>query len=72
MENVIVQQLLQICFCLLILSLWAGCDADSLETPEKSSHRIDGKVYVSSSKDKDWVSGTRVLVDGGKFRGFLR
>ncbi|KAL8607292.1 hypothetical protein ACOMHN_047623 [Nucella lapillus] len=36
------------------------------------SFTINGRAFVSSTKEKDWVSSTRVLVEGGKYRGFLR
>lgn len=34
--------------------------------------RIDGKVDLVSHRDKEWLTSTRVLVDGGEFVGYLR
>ena len=34
--------------------------------------KIDGKVTVPFSNDQDWLSTTRILVDGGEFVGFLK
>ena len=67
-----IQQFFLTLFCFLLLSLHFGKGADIIEAPDKTNFRIDGKVYVTSSKDKDWVSNTRILVEGGKYRGFLR
>lgn len=72
MEDAVIQQFFQILFCFLLFSLHFGSGAETIEAPNKNSFRIDGKVYVTSSKDKDWVSNTRVLIEGGKYRGFLR
>ena len=72
MEDAVIQQFSQMLFCFLLFSLHFGIGAEIVETPNKNSFRIDGKVYVTSSKDKDWVSNTRVLIEGGKYRGFLR
>ncbi|KAL8605193.1 hypothetical protein ACOMHN_031134 [Nucella lapillus] len=72
MEDTLIQQFFQILICVLLFSFHFGCDAETVEGSEKTNFKIDGRVFVTSSKEKDWVSATRVLIDGGKFRGFLR
>ncbi|XP_076446548.1 endoplasmic reticulum membrane protein complex subunit 7-like [Babylonia areolata] len=72
MEDTLIQQFFQFLICLLLLSFHFGCDAESVEGTDKTSFKIDGRVFVTSSKEKDWVSNTRVLIDGGKYRGYLR
>ncbi|KAK3100208.1 hypothetical protein FSP39_016328 [Pinctada imbricata] len=34
--------------------------------------KIEGKVDLTVAKDKDWLSQTRVIIDGGEFLGNLR
>ena len=34
--------------------------------------KIDGKIDLTVAKDKDWMTQTRVLVDGGEYLGYLR
>ena len=65
-------RVLLLVFCLLSFFVYFGRGLGTAETPERSSFKIDGRAYVSSSKEKDWVSNTRVLIDGGRYRGFLR
>ena len=45
---------------------------DSEEADSEQRYQIDGKVVIPSNVDQDWVSTTRVLVDGGQYFGFLR
>ncbi|KAK7482932.1 hypothetical protein BaRGS_00025832 [Batillaria attramentaria] len=73
MDDAGLQQFYQIILCFLVFGLSCfGNATEIIDTLDKTNFRIDGKVYVSSSKDKDWVSNTRVLVEGGKYRGFVR
>ncbi|XP_076467917.1 endoplasmic reticulum membrane protein complex subunit 7-like [Babylonia areolata] len=64
------------CNLFVIVSLTYGrCSEVVLDAAERNNlhgYTIEGKAYVSSTREKDWVSNTRVLVEGGKYRGFLR
>ncbi len=47
------------------------------EVPEDGNaplilQRIEGRVQVEGDASSDWVSKTKVVVDGGRFYGFLR
>ena len=45
------------------------------ETDEPKSDqlfKIEGKISVPYAMEQEWVANTRVLVDGGKYIGFLR
>ena len=61
---------------LSILLLLAFCLGNyhlgDCETQPSAKFRIAGKVSVPSTVNQDWVSTTRVLVDGGRHLGFLR
>ena len=45
---------------------------ESDEFPNNHKYKIDGKVTVPFSNDQEWLSTTRILVDGGEFIGFLK
>lgn len=47
------------------------CCAEQIDTVA-STFRIEGKVEVLSARDKEWMTNTRILVDGGEYLGFLR
>ena len=72
MEVAVDQMILQTLFTILFISFHVGVGAETVEEPESTTFKIDGKVFVTSADDKSWVSNTRVLLDGGKYRGFLR
>lgn len=40
------------------------------ETSER--YKIEGKITIQGFKPSDWISQTRVLVDGGNYVGFLK
>ncbi|CAH3180024.1 unnamed protein product [Porites evermanni] len=35
-------------------------------------YKIDGKITIQGFKSSDWISQTRVIVDGGNYIGFLK
>lgn len=37
-----------------------------------SCYKIDGKVMLPPEKNQDWINEVQILVDGGKYRGYLR
>ncbi len=41
------------------------------EIPGTQKYKIEGKVTVPFTTDQDWISNTRILVDGGQHIGFL-
>ncbi|RMX36994.1 endoplasmic reticulum membrane protein complex subunit 7-like [Pocillopora verrucosa] len=45
-------------------------DGNSDESLER--YKIDGKVTIQGFKPADWISQTRILVDGGSYIGFLK
>ena len=53
----------------IIFKVAAEGDSESLGIQK---FKIDGKVTVPFSNDQDWLSTTRILVDGGEFVGFLK
>ncbi|XP_025084952.1 ER membrane protein complex subunit 7-like [Pomacea canaliculata] len=73
MEENVMQQFFHFVLCFFVFNLQQfGNTTEIVDTSDESNFKIEGRIYVSSSKDKDWVSNTRVLVDGGKYRGFIR
>ena len=42
------------------------------ETEGVTLQSIEGKVVVEGIKDDEWISETFVVVDGGRYRGFLK
>ena len=48
--------------------------SESEELLNQQYFKIEGKVIVpfTSTGDKDWLTNTKVLVDGGQHLGFLR
>ena len=59
-----------IIFPLLVGEL-AKCDSD-IEEINDEKFKIEGRVSIPNTVDNEWVSTTRVLVDGGQYLGFLR
>ena len=53
-----------------ILVFIAATESDEFPTNQK--YKIDGKVTVPFSNDQEWLSMTRILVDGGEYIGFLK
>ena len=49
-----------------------GETAEGDNTAGNQKYKIDGKVTVPFTTDQDWLSSTRILVDGGEFIGFLK
>lgn len=45
---------------------------DIIELENSDRFKIEGNVDLVSAKDKEWLSWTRVLVDGGDYIGLLR
>ena len=46
--------------------------AEVLETETVDLFKIEGKVEVVSTQNKDWIGNTRILVDGGDYIAHLR
>ena len=60
---------------LLILPvLWVigTCESEIEESYVPQKFKIEGKVSIPNTVSNDWVSTTRVIVDGGQYLGFLR
>ncbi|XP_077984350.1 endoplasmic reticulum membrane protein complex subunit 7-like [Glandiceps talaboti] len=53
--------------CLNINVIFAEEEPQSEET-----YRIEGKVSVAGTKAQEWLPGTRIMVDGGQYVGFLK
>ena len=56
--------------CAVVLSEKAE-DSKESETGVTNYQSIEGRVVIDSD-DEEWMSETYVVVDGGKYRGFLR
>jgi len=60
-------------FINLALILWlGGCKSEKEEPETNQKFHIDGKVVVSFQADPEWISTTRILVDGGQYLGFVK
>ncbi|BFZ24469.1 hypothetical protein BsWGS_27508 [Bradybaena similaris] len=65
-------QCLQFFLCVFLFNLnFFATASDTEEISDKAEFKIEGKVYVAS-KDKEWTMHSRVLVDGGKYLGFVK
>ncbi|XP_070552561.1 endoplasmic reticulum membrane protein complex subunit 7-like [Ptychodera flava] len=42
------------------------------EPQSEETYKIEGRVSVSGAKAQEWLPGTRILVDGGQYIGFLK
>jgi len=49
-------------------------DTDDGSTNQGGSarYRIEGRVLVTQAVDQEWISNTRVMVDGGHYLGILK
>ena len=54
-------------FALPILAVLTHCEENGYKM-----FKIDGRVSIPNTQDSEWISKTRVLVDGGDHLGFLR
>ena len=41
------------------------------DSPGTQMHKIEGKVTVPFTTDQEWITNTRIMVDGGQHIGFL-
>ena len=57
---------------LLLPAVGISCQSDIEETQAQNKFKLEGKVSIPNTMNNDWVSTTRVLVDGGQHLGFLR
>jgi len=48
------------------------CTGETTETTDSQKYKIEGKVIVPFTADQDWITTSRILVDGGDLLGFLR
>jgi len=46
--------------------------SQSIEEEGSQLFSIEGKVDVLSTSNKDWISNTQILVDGGLYTGHLK
>lgn len=49
-----------------------GVSSDGEENSGNQKYKIDGKVAVPFTNDQEWLTSTRILVDGGEYIGFLK
>ncbi len=47
------------------------CTTEGEETTGTQKYRIEGKVSVPFTTDQEWITNTRIMVDGGQHIGFL-
>ena len=54
----------------LIARIAGSSEADEGSTSQR--FKIDGKVLFPKSAHQEWMTNTRVMVDGGEYLGFVR
>ena len=42
------------------------------ELLDSGTFKIEGKVEITTARDKDWIQNTKILVDGGQYVGHLK
>lgn len=67
-----ISQISGIILLLLGLLCLVQCSNDQDEGNGQNSYKIEGKVIVPFTADQDWITTSRILLDGGEFLGFLR
>ena len=57
-----------------MLAVWTlqCCSLETQEASDDSKFKLEGRVTVSLTTDQDWMSTTRILLDGGQMLGFLK
>lgn len=67
------KELYSILVYLVLLILPNTCRTSGNNGEESSErYKIDGKITIQGFKPADWISQTRVFVDGGNYVGFLK
>ena len=58
-------------FLVFLIVLWVvNCVSEDVE--ESNLYAIQGKVVVQKAPDSSWIAQSRVVLDGGKYSGYLR
>lgn len=58
-------------FLVLLASPWVlYCVSEDIEEPKL--YAVTGKVVVKKAPDSSWIAQSRVVIDGGKYTGYLR
>ena len=58
-------------FLILLVLPWAlYCVSEEVELPKL--YAVTGKVVVKKAPDSSWIAQSRVVIDGGKYSGYLR
>lgn len=58
-------------FLLLLIVPWV-LDCVSEDVEESKLYSISGKVVVQKAPDSSWMARSRVVLDGGKYTGYLK
>ena len=58
-------------FLVLLVLPWV-LDCVSEDVEESKVFAISGKVVVQKAPDSSWIAQTRVVIDGGKYSGYLK
>ena len=56
----------------MMTRLVEAAEPDSGLPPSPQFFTVEGKVAIPQSLDLEWIPQTRILVDGGKYLGFLK
>jgi len=59
-------QYLTVLLCLLVHSK----SGDAMRN--EHLFKIEGQIQIISAKDKTWMSDIKILVEGGRYRGYIR
>lgn len=62
----------QILGVIFILGFIKSAFGEVEEINDNQRYKIEGKVVVPLTTDQDWMSHTRILIDGGEYLGFLK
>lgn len=58
-------------FLVFLIVLWVvNCVSEDVE--ESNLYHIQGKVVVQKAPDSSWIAQSRVVLDGGKYSGYLK
>ena len=56
----------------IVLAYIGQCNGETEDQSGSQKYKIEGKVIVPFTADQDWITTSRILVDGGELLGFLR
>jgi len=61
-----------VCAMLVFSACNSESDENTIGRETSSRFKLDGKISVPTTADKEWTSLARVWVDGGQFIGLVK